>query len=487
MDFTVDSRSFLEQDGRQTEEFLFRIATETIFLKPANSGFTGAVRFTLSFRDILGKEIDRKVESVSLRCSNEPVLQGGEPDQLVTIYHSLPDSIRGRPTFEIVRIGDFGNYLSLPLPRIEERLTHVIVKVEDLGARKRGLAYLFTRRRKDGVARLEYSGREFPEGKLSVSDPEFCWSVRKADERAKFEKSGLDVLPNPGRTYGILNSTLTVYYEMYNRRDGTQPAGGEEGYLSSVSIVAPGEKRIQARTDSLKSSLKSWVRAVAFDLSEVPAGSYILRIGVSAIGDTVTSYSQGQFDVIWDLSYWEKSEQSVLDETEFLFPEKEFEEFEKMGPGERQRTLAEFWKAQDPTPATARNEVKQEFERRVRFANDRFSTVFLKGMLSDRGKVYIQYGDPEEVRTELLPVQGRTATDVLKEIAGEKNPEAKAEIMKDPSDIRPHEVWIYDLKGRALFSRGGPVSSSIGMRFIFVDEDGYGNFMLKYSTEHKKN
>ncbi|HTP35103.1 MAG TPA: GWxTD domain-containing protein [Candidatus Acidoferrales bacterium] len=63
---------------------------------------------------------------------------------------------------------------------------------------------------------------------------------------------------------------------------------------------------------------------------------------------------------------------------------------------ERERFIEQFWLRRDPTPGTPENEFKEEHYRRIAYANDRFSDPDLAGWKTDRGRVYIVYGPPDE-------------------------------------------------------------------------------------------
>lgn len=54
-----------------------------------------------------------------------------------------------------------------------------------------------------------------------------------------------------------------------------------------------------------------------------------------------------------------------------------------------------FWARRDPTPGTKRNEFREEFANRVRFADGSFAEKRTRGALTDRGQVYILLGPPE--------------------------------------------------------------------------------------------
>ena len=49
-------------------------------------------------------------------------------------------------------------------------------------------------------------------------------------------------------------------------------------------------------------------------------------------------------------------------------------------------------------------------------------------------------------------------------------------------DDRPYEIWTYDMKGKELVPRFGTNEISSGVKFVFVDEQGYGEYTLKYSS-----
>jgi GWxTD domain-containing protein len=65
---------------------------------------------------------------------------------------------------------------------------------------------------------------------------------------------------------------------------------------------------------------------------------------------------------------------------------------------ERAKFIEQFWLRHDPTPATPENEFKDEHYRRIAQANLRFPTADGKaGWKTDRGRIYIVYGPPDEI------------------------------------------------------------------------------------------
>ncbi len=63
-------------------------------------------------------------------------------------------------------------------------------------------------------------------------------------------------------------------------------------------------------------------------------------------------------------------------------------------PVSRSEFVTKFWGARDPKPETPENEFRQEFEKRVAFADKYFAQDENRGSLTDRGTVFILLGPP---------------------------------------------------------------------------------------------
>ncbi|MCI0515896.1 GWxTD domain-containing protein, partial [candidate division KSB1 bacterium] len=113
--------------------------------------------------------------------------------------------------------------------------------------------------------------------------------------------------------------------------------------------------------------------------------------------------------------------------------------FKKLDLDGRRKYIVEFWAKRDLDPSTKKNEYREEYLSRVRYANDQF-TGFQKGWKSDRGRVLLIYGHPDEI--ERFPFS---------------------------SDTKPYQIWKY-------FSIQG------GVEFVFVDKRSFGNMELIHST-----
>ncbi len=68
---------------------------------------------------------------------------------------------------------------------------------------------------------------------------------------------------------------------------------------------------------------------------------------------------------------------------------------------------AAFWARRDPSPGTEDNEALEEHWRRIRHASKEFTTNDA-GWKTDRGRIYIRHGQPDEQEIRTDPyVQGQ--------------------------------------------------------------------------------
>jgi GWxTD domain-containing protein len=70
--------------------------------------------------------------------------------------------------------------------------------------------------------------------------------------------------------------------------------------------------------------------------------------------------------------------------------------------------LEAFWAAQDTNPATERNEFLEEIKIRIAYCNSHFSH-FNPGWTTDRGRIYIRYGEPYEIMNETTSMNTKYA------------------------------------------------------------------------------
>ncbi|MFH1574001.1 MAG: GWxTD domain-containing protein [Acidobacteriota bacterium] len=127
-------------------------------------------------------------------------------------------------------------------------------------------------------------------------------------------------------------------------------------------------------------------------------------------------------------------------------------------PEEKERFIEQFWQRRDLDPRTPANEFKEEHYRRIAYANERFGAGW-PGWMTDRGKVYIIHGPPNEIAE--YP-SGGTYERPLNEGGG-------------TTAAYPFEIWRYNHI---------PGFSHV-VELQFVDRDSSGEYRLALSPEEK--
>jgi GWxTD domain-containing protein len=125
---------------------------------------------------------------------------------------------------------------------------------------------------------------------------------------------------------------------------------------------------------------------------------------------------------------------------------------------ERDYFMKQFWERRDPTPGTAENEMQEEHYRRIDYANAHYSST-VPGWKTDRGRIYIQYGPPDEIESH--PSGGQYARPAS-EGGGE-------------TETYPFEQWRY----RFIDGVGRDVIIE------FVDKNGTGDYRMTMDPNEK--
>jgi GWxTD domain-containing protein len=83
----------------------------------------------------------------------------------------------------------------------------------------------------------------------------------------------------------------------------------------------------------------------------------------------------------------------------YIITDEERQAFKRLQTDEeREQFIEQFWLRRDPTPDTIENEFKEEHYRRIAYANEQFASG-IPGWKTDRGRIYITYGPPDERET----------------------------------------------------------------------------------------
>jgi len=97
---------------------------------------------------------------------------------------------------------------------------------------------------------------------------------------------------------------------------------------------------------------------------------------------------------------WEARYRNWLNEdVVYIITDDERQEFKQLNTAEEcDQFIEQFWLRRDPTPFTVENEFKDEHYRRILYANERYG-LNLPGWKTDRGRVYVLFGPPDEIES----------------------------------------------------------------------------------------
>lgn len=465
--FQVDHAGFLGEGGATLEEFYLRLPHDQVSFDAPGAGevgpWSGRVFVKLTFLDADDDRVGEASRSFEFSAVDEAAALSHDRVQLFVIREPL-----------------------------DPRTHSVRVDLEDMNARKRGLIYLITKQHRRGTTQGDLLLPPFKAGSFGLSDLQFAWQVDRRPTEPHFEKRGFDVVPNPGRAYGLYQDTLSAYYEVYD------PLAGGGAMVARAQIRDDQGRAMGESVDTLAAPYLPgiWIGTPRLPVSKLPPGTYDLALSVQSTDGRRQAAMSRPFNVIWSDLSWGRAEQDILDEARTLLSEEEYDRFRELQAGDRETYLANFWTAHDPSPTTARNELREVFLQRVEYANRNFRE-FEKGMRSDRGRVYVRFGPPDEITREVLPTPGTTLSEVLD--PGDPGMSSLIDSRSSHSgstdqtqgdfhnvDTRPYEIWKYTRQGDPLFLERERITPNDGLTFIFVDDAGVGRYTLRYSNSFKR-
>lgn len=86
----------------------------------------------------------------------------------------------------------------------------------------------------------------------------------------------------------------------------------------------------------------------------------------------------------------------LSEEVPYIITDEEKAAFKKLSTDEeREQFIEQFWERRNPNPGSPENEFKEEYYRRIAYANEHYASG-IPGWKTDRGRIYIMYGPPDE-------------------------------------------------------------------------------------------
>lgn len=293
----------------------------------------------------------------------------------------------------------------------------------------------------------------YPSG-VQCSDLELCSNVKSSRKKDDpFFKNSLEVVPNPTLIFGVTAyPVLFDYLELYNLNP-------EETYEVKRVILDTEGKISRESSKMRKYGVRDAVEVGTTNVTSIASGKYHFRLSLfdqasqelaqtektffiynphlKAPSATVVSFQASELD---GLS--EKELTNDFERARYIATDDEIRLFKQLDSEEGKREfLVKFWtdveKGRFGRPPIQR----VDYLRLVEITDEQYSRMGITGWKSDRGRVYILYGKPDEI---------------------ERHPHV--------SESKPNEIWhYYGIEG--------------GVQFVFIDRFGFGDYELVHSTK----
>lgn len=297
--------------------------------------------------------------------------------------------------------------------------------------------------------------------RLQVSDVELCSQIASAGSgpHSIFYKNTYDVVPNPRGVYGAGLPIIYYYAEVYNIPDST----GDSLFTVEYRVRDSYGQVKKTRTTTRRKFGNTSVEVGTINGSDLRTGAYTLTFTVldTGAGEYATTsrrffvYNPGlgapespgsnlagasMLSTVFATMGMNEIDKEFK-EARYIATSKEKEEFDQLEslPAKRQ-FLYDFWQKRNPDPVGNTNSFRIEYLKRVAYADDHYAVGRTPGWKTDRGRVYIMYGKPDQI---------------------DRHP--------NESNSKPYEIWYYN-------------SIQGGVSFDFVDRTGFGDYTLVNST-----
>lgn len=250
-------------------------------------------------------------------------------------------------------------------------------------------------------------------GEISISEIELSTSIKKSEnQESPFYKNTLEVIPNPSGLYGMNLNELYYYYEIYGLMESNISEEYNVNYsvydLNNINLIST-DKKFRRKTESKADFGK-------FIIDSLERGSYFFRVTVTDTLKKVNFSAEKKFYIFKNTSsvvnstkddeflrseFSKKSEQEIQDDYKkmtYILSDQDKSKFKDLqNINDKRKFMYDFWKAKDYNPNTQVLETKIAYFKRVNETNKMFKEAYTEGWKTDRGRIFILYGKPDDV------------------------------------------------------------------------------------------
>ncbi len=253
-----------------------------------------------------------------------------------------------------------------------------------------------------------------PTDGFEVSDLQLSSNIEKSTNKDNlFYKNTLEILPNPQNLFGNNLDKLFYYCEIYGLNDSS---GSTRFSVDEIIMNLNNDTLFELKKDH-QAHGKSVVEYNNISVSNLPSGVYYLKIMVTDLknnlneerekkfliyNNNVSSSQKGETDDGYLKSEYANMKPELVEKdfelTLYIRTKSETESFNSLTDlNDKRKFMYEFWKSRDNNSLTPQNEYKINYLKKIVEANNMYKENFKEGWRTDRGRIYIIYGKPDEV------------------------------------------------------------------------------------------
>ncbi|HUI10462.1 MAG TPA: GWxTD domain-containing protein [Bacteroidota bacterium] len=260
--------------------------------------------------------------------------------------------------------------------------------------------------------------------RVALSDIEFAASIRQGGKGGPFFKNTLEVIPDVG---GLYNETQLCFFylEVYNLLLGED----RSDYAVHTVVYDAVGKEIVTRERQRRRAAESTVLVDQIPAARFRSGTYSLVVSLTDSAKRVMAQTSRKFFVFnqtlgvdstlltlgssLPMAVYATMEEPELDRdfrwSRYELTDAEQAQYKQLnGLDVKRKFLSDIWRRRPPG-------AREVYMARVEHANENYGMLGREGYRTDRGRVYIVYGPPDDI---------------------ERHP--------NESDTKPYEVWTYN-------------------------------------------
>jgi len=295
---------------------------------------------------------------------------------------------------------------------------------------------------------------------MAMGDIQLASNIIQGSENTSsiFYKNTFEVLPLPTTTFGENQPVLFYYTELYNL-GGIQ---SENKLRVDRYVINSRGQVVNQKSKDINRSLNSRVEVGTLMVYKLPTDTYTIILSlVDSVNNFGVSSSKKFFVYNPSVEYVDTFQvkgsnfvtgmfgvmsveelDDFFKKSKYISTDAEIDKYESLSEeGAKRKFLTDFWEARDADANDGKNQQLVDYMKRMEISNEKYRAMGKEGWRTDRGRVYLIYGEPSEI--DRYPNQ---------------------------TDSRPYEIWSYqEIEG--------------GVIFIFADLTGFSDYLLIHSTK----